>query len=691
MVIFDEKNPGAVFRERRRGPRVARSAAARFAIDLVADVTDNTDGSSYIPVPPAAQRPYASVASRSIIDIIEEDNESYNNADNDVITIEKSDPNERHEISKDVFEQNQSRRKRPRNNDVIDLENDTKAPFDIYGTRKRDNRTAFDIDDDESITVVDKDVEVIQNARRPEFIILDVFPDVDLDYVKQLLLNNNQDTTIVIQCIAGDPKYPKSDVASRTANLDLSASIIVQEDVVADKYDFMSSQSFIPDPKYITEASNRLLLDFPFLSKVGVKTLLKGSHNHYAICHDKVLTTVKVIAPNSGETGSNKGSIAYQQVLAALGAHPLSLLQKSAFDKLLFEFTGKSYKKSIAILQKPRKRHHDISSLPEFTITHPILQDEVLFVDTKLKEWLGGMKQQVDRRARQIVAQLEKKAFVCACCFDSYHWEDLIPCQNVDTVENPHMFCADCICNMLKSKIFGDGNLGYDKATKELAIDLQCFHGDGCTFSFHQSSLTKVVPAALMKKYEELQFQLSLSKAGIATVHGCPKCGFKCDVPETQNVFSCPVSNCLYESCRLCGEASHIPLRCDEVVKDRVETAGRTTVEEAITAAKIRECPTCKKNFIKSDGCNKIRCGCGAFICYVCRKKISDYSHFCQTPHCDHSKCTKCALYTDAEQDDLRAMREAGLHAAEQHKEANIDVEQIIAAKPVAAIGPVRA
>jgi hypothetical protein len=52
----------------------------------------------------------------------------------------------------------------------------------------------------------------------------------------------------------------------------------------------------------------------------------------------------------------------------------------------------------------------------------------------------------------------------------------------------------------------------------------------------------------------------------------------------------------------LCGEASHVPFRCEEVEKDKKETSGRLTVEEAISAAKIRHCPKCRKPFIKSDG-----------------------------------------------------------------------------------------
>ena len=142
-------------------------------------------------------------------------------------------------------------------------------------------------------------------------------------------------------------------------------------------------------------------------------------------------------------------------------------------------------------------------------------------------------------------------------------------------------------------------------------------------------------------------------------------------MPSTQMVFECPIVGCSHQSWRKCGKDAHIPLRCEEVVKQKVEDEGRLKVEEAISAAKIRSCPKCKKSFIKSDGCNKIVCPCGKKVCYICQKDISRelYKHFCQTPHCKHKECGKCILYTNAEEDDERAMREASITAAERFKE----------------------
>jgi hypothetical protein len=96
--------------------------------------------------------------------------------------------------------------------------------------------------------------------------------------------------------------------------------------------------------------------------------------------------------------------------------------------------------------------------------------------------------------------------------------------------------------------------------------------------------------------------------------------------------------------------------------------------------------------FIKSDGCNKMTCSCRTLLCYICRKEITKsegYKHFCQTPHCKHKEgCNKCQLYSNADEDDERAMREAGISAAQRYQEkvqsetnanVQIDVETILA------------
>ena len=52
-------------------------------------------------------------------------------------------------------------------------------------------------------------------------------------------------------------------------------------------------------------------------------------------------------------------------------------------------------------------------------------------------------------------------------------------------------------------------------------------------------------------------------------------------------MFRCHDPDCGKESCRLCRELSHIPLRCDEIEKDN-EVRKRTYIENKMT--EVRNC-----------------------------------------------------------------------------------------------------
>ena len=63
-------------------------------------------------------------------------------------------------------------------------------------------------------------------------------------------------------------------------------------------------------------------------------------------------------------------------------------------------------------------------------------------------------------------------------------------------------------------------------------------------------------------------------------------------------MFTCLNPECGKESCRICKEISHIPLRCEEVEKD-VEVRKRTYIENKMAEALIRTCYKCKRPYVK--------------------------------------------------------------------------------------------
>jgi hypothetical protein len=284
------------------------------------------------------------------------------------------------------------------------------------------------------------------------------------------------------------------------------------------------------------------------------------------------------------------------------------------------------------------------------------------------------------------------------------------------------MFCSDCIQQYVETQVFANGNLGIDRRTKKPATEILCCSGD-CTSGFRDEQLKKNLPTKTWEKYCELQHIAVAQQAGLGdAMSECSKCGFKAYVPETQILFECPVKDCLFISCKRCGREPHIPLRCEEVKQKKRQDEGRLKIEEALSAAKMRECPKCKKKFIKEHGCNKVFlknidnwmgaqfcftilnlsplpqmvCPCGLKLCYICRSPLDNknpYNHFCQvccrfkiiacyhadaytclffhylqTPHCTHEDCGRCKLHSNTEEDDEQAMREAGITAAERYK-----------------------
>ena len=86
-------------------------------------------------------------------------------------------------------------------------------------------------------------------------------------------------------------------------------------------------------------------------------------------------------------------------------------------------------------------------------------------------------------------------------------------------------------------------------------------------------------------------------------LESCPFCEY-CEVPpETERIFRCQNPECSKISCRQCREVNHAPLRCEEVaMKQRLHNY----VETKMTEALMRQCPACKRNFVKADGCNKM-------------------------------------------------------------------------------------
>ncbi|XP_032315873.1 E3 ubiquitin-protein ligase RNF216 isoform X2 [Camelus ferus] len=129
------------------------------------------------------------------------------------------------------------------------------------------------------------------------------------------------------------------------------------------------------------------------------------------------------------------------------------------------------------------------------------------------------------------------------------------------------------------------------------------------------------------------------------------------------------------ETCRKCQGLwkEHNGLTCEELAeKDDIKY--RTSIEEKMTAARIRKCHKCGTGLIKSEGCNRMSCRCGAQMCYLCRVSINGYDHFCQHPRSPGApcqECSRCSLWTDPTEDDEKLIEEIQKEAEEEQKRKN--------------------
>jgi TRIAD3 protein (E3 ubiquitin-protein ligase RNF216) len=299
--------------------------------------------------------------------------------------------------------------------------------------------------------------------------------------------------------------------------------------------------------------------------------------------------------------------------------------------------------------------------LPSNTIDE-ILANEIEFLKKIKTNEMIENDIQLAKQLNNEDAIKENAIFECQCCYNNeLSFEELIQCTEGD------LFCKSCLSRYIEEMIFGNSKISHR---------LKCMNSMGTTICqgfYLESMIKKSLPSKIFEKYSEMLLNDSLRKAEINNLISCYSCCVSVEMSENSGNILCCIA-CNAQTCRLCKEESHIPLKCSEVEKKK-DTLKRLSVEEAMAEARIRECPTCKKRFYKTEGCNKMTCTCGTMICYLCRKNVTKekYGHFCQIPHCQHQNCGKCLLYSNSVDDDRKAMLEAGLKAIEENKNNETD------------------
>ncbi|XP_026284904.2 uncharacterized protein LOC113210921 [Frankliniella occidentalis] len=256
-------------------------------------------------------------------------------------------------------------------------------------------------------------------------------------------------------------------------------------------------------------------------------------------------------------------------------------------------------------------------------INVPFLQ-EIAFIENekKIVQYLSDKKSKKEAAFKD--AKDKGELLQCQCCYD-----DEVMLEDVRTCSEGHIFCVSCLQKSSEQRI-GDGHTTFP-----------CLAD--CTSEFNLQTLQEILKPTVFSRLVQRKQVEEVKAAGIEDLVQCPFCDF-CNIPpKDDKIFRCLNPDCMKESCRLCKEESHVPLRCEEVEK-KSEVQMRTYIENQMTEALVRTCWKCARKFVKEDGCNKMTCQCGALMCYVCRQPVKDYSHFNGQGGDAHEKCP---LYSD--------------------------------------------
>lgn len=488
-----------------------------------------------------------------------------------------------------------------------------------------------------------------------------IFPLAKKDFIKKQLMKHGliensypldtPEISSILQEMA-EKGYEKEDTPAITETI---------------KTDFLSKTWTTPDV-YRTNALTELSYNFQFIKSISIEKVFAHEEFHYyhtlqllekitgtfAYLYQRVFDIIDVDLISNNSNKSSTKATNKKNDLHSLNHSINTDIKKFTYNNdeinqintatdSFFQSYKASDEKKCLTRQSMCYRKTTNQAINIGNKIHPILIEEIQFVIDQKRKDLEAKDFELATEINNVMAEEEGVLFECGCCYIEYSFESMIQCSE------GHLFCKKCIQSYVEEMIFGNNN-----------STLTCISSsEKCNGTFPQSMLQLALPEKTFERYSTLMTQNELKKANVNNLGTCYNCHFQAEVSDGK-VLHCP--QCNRETCVECGEVAHIPLKCNEVEKKK-DTNKRLSVEEAMTQARIRECPKCKTRFFKTEGCNKMTCSCGINICYTCRKDITKegYSHFCQIPHCNHSTCKGCKLYSNSIEDDRLAMLEAGI------------------------------
>ncbi|KAM6914600.1 LOW QUALITY PROTEIN: E3 ubiquitin-protein ligase RNF216 [Lycodopsis pacificus] len=454
--------------------------------------------------------------------------------------------------------------------------------------------------------------------------VLELFPGVQEAYVAELIQKNNvKDLNVICNLLLENPEYPRGGTAAATA---APTSILLEcgdteTEVTEDLFDYTKLGTV--GPEAVMQAADLLMADFRMLSCQDIKWALNILKGHYAITRKALCSALKKWKDSGDPSGKRRRS---------------RTSAERCYICFHFEHGSVKFEKMMYFLENDRRYCRTYSSL------EASVQKELSFYQQKDKEWAEHEDFLLALQVNEDEYKRDGQLIECGCCFGEFAFEKMTQCSD------GHLFCQDCLVRYAQEAVFGSGN-----------SELSCMEG-GCPCSYPVCELEKVLPENILCKYYERQAEEAVAATCADELVRCPFCNFPALLDKDRSLFSCPNPRCRKESCRKCHVQwkQHMGKTCEQVL-ERDEIRMRVLFEERMTAARVRKCVKCGTGLVKSEGCNRMSCRCGSFMCYLCREPITGYNHFCQharSPGAPCRHCRKCSLWTDPTQDDERIIQD---------------------------------
>ncbi|XP_053550575.1 E3 ubiquitin-protein ligase RNF216 [Bombina bombina] len=465
------------------------------------------------------------------------------------------------------------------------------------------------------------------------------FPDIKKGYVEELIRSNQYyDLNVICNMLLESPDYPKQEGGfGLPKNSILLTSL---EDTKANKVDLFNFTQLVPlDQRCLIQAADLLMADFKMLSSQDIKWALHELKGHYAITRKAFSDAIKKWQEMSPEASGKRKR----------------RKEMNQFSYIDFKFEQGNVKIEKRMFFLENKRRHWRSYDPRSLL--PDVKKEQEFYEQKMKEMAEHADFLLALQMNEEQYQKDGQMIECRCCYGEFAFEELTQCMD------GHLFCKECLVKYAQEAVFGSGR-----------SELSCMEGT-CTCDFPTSQLEKVLPEKILYKYYERKAEEDIAAACADELVRCPSCNFPAVLDKGVDRFSCPNPHCRKETCRKCQKLwkEHVNMNCEQLAEND-EIKYRTSIEEKMTAARVRKCHICGTGLIKSEGCNRMSCRCGAQMCYLCRTPINGYDHFCQHPHSPGApcrQCTQCSLWTDPSQDDERIIQDIQREAEEDQQRRN--------------------